>query len=428
MTYSQKHRRRFSGLTLTELLVVISIMVLVAGVMVPMMQPILKGQNQREAARTIRMYISGIQAQAVQKQRPYGVLFERASYAFSSPQKFASYRLYSVEQLPPYTGDDYDARAMITDGSNIGLPVNDGYLYALAEKSWAAPKQVSVGDHISFQYREPRYPISDMPRGIKLTFNGIESDFALFRFRCPNLVVCNEILRRYGGNRLQFQVFRQPRKTSEPPIDLPNGTVIDLSLSGFETDETDMARVYAPGAPRFRYFSETDFDPSTVQFDRDPKKDGKAIDDLPYPDTGNQLSVAYDVVVMFGADGGIDRVHYLSRYPTVPLFESVERPVLGSIHFMIGRSDKIGVDSRNELLISDQNIHSLPKSLGEANLADETNMWLTLTGHRIFTSPNAGIDPAINLPLAKSISSTDFARLVQEARQFTHTGQALGGR
>ena len=125
----QIRRRMRNGLTLTELLVVVSIIVLVTGVMVPLMKPVFEGQETREAARNISVFFASAKTRAIQKNRPVGVWIERASSQLLDPtfpvsdqdannpnnnippeKVFASYRMFIAEQPEPYTGDTQDAQ------------------------------------------------------------------------------------------------------------------------------------------------------------------------------------------------------------------------------------------------------------------------------------------------------------------------------
>ena len=83
MVEKQATARR--GLTLTELLVVVSIMVIVAGALVPMVQPLLKGRNPREAARQLNVMIAGAQARAMATGRSVGIWLERAAHEPNDP-------------------------------------------------------------------------------------------------------------------------------------------------------------------------------------------------------------------------------------------------------------------------------------------------------------------------------------------------------
>ena len=119
MTQPKNERRAARGLTLTELLVVIAIIVLVSGAMLPTIRPLLKGRNVREASRIVNVFFAGVQAQAIEKQRPMGVWLERAAHddvlngVPLQPNHYKVNKLYVAEQPAPYTGDSLDARARV---------------------------------------------------------------------------------------------------------------------------------------------------------------------------------------------------------------------------------------------------------------------------------------------------------------------------
>jgi hypothetical protein len=150
------------------------------------------------------------------------------------------------------------------------------------------------------------------------------------------------------------------------------------------------------------------------------------MDDFRYTTADGREWVGYDLVIMFSPDGGVDRVYFMSRYPDDPAMPSMDQPVLGPIHFMIGRSDRVAINSDNVSALSSTGVAA--NSLGEGNLLDTTNIWLTIADNRIFTSPNAGIVPEIRTPLNTNISLSQYAKIVRDARQLARTGQTMGGR
>ena len=88
------------GVTLVELLVVITIMMLLAAFVLPKFQLNSKTRKIREAARMINVYFGVARNRAVETGRPCGVMFQRLA---NQPSGAAT--LFQVEVPPPYAGD-----------------------------------------------------------------------------------------------------------------------------------------------------------------------------------------------------------------------------------------------------------------------------------------------------------------------------------
>ena len=96
------------GLTLVELLVVITIMMLLAAFVLPKFQLNSKTRKIREAARMINVYLGVARNRAVETGRPCGVMFQRLA---NQPRGAAM--LFQVEVPPLYAGDTMDARVRV---------------------------------------------------------------------------------------------------------------------------------------------------------------------------------------------------------------------------------------------------------------------------------------------------------------------------
>jgi len=93
------------GVTLIELLVVISILVLLAAVTIPNVKPAIEDRRARETARAVEAYLNRARIEAVERQRPVGVRFDRWK-----EQTDAAVSLTMVEMAPIYTGEDAAAQ------------------------------------------------------------------------------------------------------------------------------------------------------------------------------------------------------------------------------------------------------------------------------------------------------------------------------
>jgi hypothetical protein len=147
-----------------------------------------------------------------------------------------------------------------------------------------------------------------------------------------------------------------------------------------------------------------------------------------------EISPEYDIVIMFRPTGGIDRVYYVGHELAMLAFwESPQ----GMLRLLVARDDQIGRDVQGNFNIGppnwpthDLNVHG---PLGEANLRDQDNIWLSISTHtgRVQSSPNGDAfadaftgAPLVQLPLGPNVDARLF---VPNARRFVMTGQSLGG-
>jgi len=232
-----------TGLTLTELLVVISIIVLLAGVMVPMMQPFFAGQDLREAARSLNGFLSAAQAKAIRLGRPVGVWMQK------DPKQWGlCYQCFQAESPPAYSGDTEFARAMLfrlnpppptqPDFQLRYNPYND-----LAWYEARVPLADAVIGTQLLQHLMPSSPLISEYWGDEIRFNQRGPRLRLFRVVQDNAQL---LLRFYFLAHssdlpplsdpvplpVAFEVFRRPEITSHPPLILPVGATIDFSGYG----------------------------------------------------------------------------------------------------------------------------------------------------------------------------------------------------
>ena len=108
--------RNRRGLTLTELLVVVAILVTVTAVLAPLLTSSFEGREVREAARQVNAYFRQAQAKARELGRPVGVMIRRSPSTNSGPNNDFDfgYQLSLAEEPPPYTGVTSFARARVT--------------------------------------------------------------------------------------------------------------------------------------------------------------------------------------------------------------------------------------------------------------------------------------------------------------------------
>lgn len=230
------------GITLLELLVVMLILLMVTAAAIPIIAPAMQNRQMREATRLVTSFMGAAKARAVQTGRPVGVVIER-----ENGQAFA-FRMAQVEVPPPYSGDVINSRATIagfTPGAlslgraNAITPFQQWFT-ATIDPAELNHRMVKVGDTIQLGSQGYIYTVlgPDEPVGANPP-DGV----------CDNstLEICYLSPTAFAG-KVQFpwlnaaplptpqpatyQIFRQPVRTSSPPLQLPEGIVFDLSVSG----------------------------------------------------------------------------------------------------------------------------------------------------------------------------------------------------
>jgi prepilin-type N-terminal cleavage/methylation domain-containing protein len=202
MRQPSEHRR---GMTLVELLTVITIMTILIAVAIPVMRPALKDRKLREASRMLNTYIALAKAKATETGRAHGIWIQR-----DANNSNASYQIFLAETPVPFAGDYVSATAeMVESTTDPG--------YANVAKISDIQGLIQQYDFIRFNFRGPRYQITNVKAGppVEVTFQA-PSGYSL-----PPAV-----------EKLSFQVFRKPVALTTQPLTLPTGTVIDLGYSG----------------------------------------------------------------------------------------------------------------------------------------------------------------------------------------------------
>ncbi len=255
------------GVTLVELLVVISIIMILTVAVLPTMKPAAESRRIREAARAVNVFLSTARNRAIATSKPCGVIFERTEV----DGRFCTV-LYQAETPPPYAGDFVDSRMYL---GNETAWLSKQFKISPNATIDPPPGMIMAGDELQLNYQGYRWIISRRS-GSQLSFDSAGRPFPPF---APLYAT------------LPFQVFRQPLKTAAEPLQLPAGVVVDLQYSGTYTA------------------------PSLFRKPDDPD------------DPGDEYKVIKTVKVVFAADGSLGRcfwgtdASFAIRYgtPTEPL-------------------------------------------------------------------------------------------------------------
>lgn len=369
------------GVTLIELMVVLTIMLMVTAAAIPIMIPAMQNRRMREASRLVSSYISGARARAIETGRPVGVMFERFN-----GQPF-SMNLSYVEVPQPYGGDTTASRIFFnppwqvrdTTGVVIGSLSQVGFF---PPTDPVTITQIRYGDLVRFDYKGPTYVIAAiMPpliwdavggswfiqsntfptpdpnavgRPVPLPTQALPSPapapVGWFLFRADGFPFVPPAA--YIANGVSFQIYRQPLRSSAAPMQMPEGSVVDLAASGVGLGNS---------------FS-----------------------------NAFTTAVTFNPVITFSPTGAVD-------YVGVPTLTRPNNPIF----FLVGRRDLMPDASKTGF---DENMYDA------ISLQHLSNFWVSIgyqTGHVSVTEN-----------MAAGRAAADFAN----ARQFARTGQSVGGR
>lgn len=382
------NRRR--GLTLLELLVVITIMLILLAVMLPRLRPMMEQRRVREAARTVSVFFGAARSRAMETGRPVGVAIERLKI-----QPDAAVTLRMVEEPPLYAGDVIGARVRVR---RLATTNRFQVLFATPGDVAAMLTQVvpvHVGDQVRFEYQavpyrvlgldmnmdgspdadpdnvigDPGFAVGVNPVVMLVELDAAEGVVPAWPAATPNAPWPPQG-NGVGSRRLAFQITRRPQPTAAAPVRLPGRTVIDLTASG-----TDSMALTGPPL-------------GFVPVDKDAGTSG--------------VQDPSSVIVMFNPDGRVSTVYY----------QDTPRALTEVLYFLVGRWERMPAESGGPPLAED----------GLYNWQDITNFWIVI-------NPNTGL--VLSAPLlgdtvaatgVKSPSSLVVAR--DDARNM----RGIGGR
>ncbi len=398
------------GVTLLEVLVVVTIMLILLAVMVPRLRPMMEQRRIREASRIASGVFYAARSRAMETGRPVGVALERLP---SQPE--ACITLKIVEEPPPYAGDILGAKARVRRLGNSSLyQVQFNPVEVANMLTQTLP--VMVGDFITFESQGGPYRVAG--RGIRYRVLGLDQNgdelpdggpddllfkstkfdskigdkdffdksYPVFDFRRaypPSAVLLVELVdvaetpwpetpdarapfppapNGIGSHPVSFQIYRQPESFGAMPARLPSGTVIDLASSGTDS----MALQGAPPA-----FIPTDHDVATSEIeDRAP------------------------VVIVFSPDSRISRVIHDRQRIVVSrnggrarVIERRQEAVTEPVYFLIGRWERMPA------------VASTPR--GQPLAEDNLYNWQDLTNFWLVVNPNTGL--AVVTPLSGDV-------------------------
>lgn len=203
------------GVTLVELLVVISIIMLLVGVAVQAMGPTLEGRRGRETGRAVNIYFGSARARALETGRPCGVMIVR-----DKDRPGCSMKLEQVEVPPSYSGETLGATAQV---QRTGSPDDTPATVEATLTGGFNAGLVDDGDLVQFNHQGPLYEIVGPPGGT-LTLQIDVSEGQLLPWPPDGSL----------SEPVPYVIFRRPMKSFAEPLTLPAAAVIDLEASGID--------------------------------------------------------------------------------------------------------------------------------------------------------------------------------------------------
>jgi len=413
--------RSRQGFTLLELLVVILIMLMLTGLAIPVIAPALANRQQREAARAVNAFIGGARERAIALGRPVGIKLER----FAGQPDICTTLSY-VEVPPPYSGDTLDARLAVVITNVIRhQPTADLALVQLRAFEQAAftltldIKQVRKFDSLQLNYHGRTYRIigpdaapgdgliDAMPLELETTVpmstvvriqnpNGSVYDTTMaLPFLNANAQGFNSDLAPSHPYRI---VDRLPVRSTGDPLELPEGTVIDLNFSGLDGFSLFPRRnnVY-PNDPHYD-------DPSNLN-------------DGPVP-----VATVSQLYLMFSPSGGLDRVWLAADLNANDYPDGVFGPLPpnGQVYLLVGKRELV----RRDLYTLDPDITD-PNAI-HFNWQDLSSIWVTVN-HR--TGLVTSVENSVANPWPPQTGETvPITSRLRQARLLAHEAHSMGGR
>lgn len=458
--------RLSSGLTLIELLVVIIILTTLVSAAIPIMAPSNDDRRLREASRSVNAFISAAQMKAVQLQRPVGVALKRLSQDTGSDARVphddsaVAIELYYVEQPAPYRGFDRTSAAMVARHTNVnkvgqvmigfvvrgnaseldGLPVGwdaelfppnlvrpgdvieiDGTRYRLLAPTTDNSNRVRLDNRSQQFYEQVNAANTVFIEAVPLNDTGqmlnVEYDFDGRRMR--DFPVGTAPVAPFWTHPAPYKILRQPMPTSAEPLQMPEGTAIDLRASG-QTIEFEGTGVNATAAGLF-------YNP-----------------DVPSPNQANGVNNSDPIIVMFTPEGSIERVRFNQKNvaigtPASPAPDNIyDGRTVSNIYLLVGRrqnapppaiTDDPTLNAADMNGKTDQQMQEMKRPvnwlLGESR-------WIVIGSQsgRVVTVENAFVDPRALANQYPPPVPLDVlrARQIHAAREFAREMAQTGGR
>lgn len=434
------------GMTLVELLVVLAVVTVLAGIALPGVKGTLREQRVKRAASQVQAFIEDARARAIASGGG-GVIIDRIGSA-NIGERSQAIRMRLAKVPPPYSGDTGLAKCTVlvrrvqptapTTLPNDSAQLDEISLWFdatavqmrrsaadLIEDPPITPTLINIGDvvhlgdaglplRITGIFRgtnalaanfDPGGPPTEFPQA-EVTAGTIGN----FTVALVERVEPNTNMRRYHRQPTSFVVHRRPRPAIAMPANLPEGTSIDLTVSGIGRHGNEFSPMEISG-----------------NYVRPNASDALAAPLNPYSsvDPSNPtLRYEYQSIwIMFGSRGEVTEV-YSSVTPTtppririgntvtpavVPVLAPI--PVTGDIHFLVGRAGQVKTNPTEQLEDDDPDPFADEAKDGRTPLLDPDSVWVTIKSRSGEVLASPWTEPFVAAPAATVTDANHRTRL-----------------
>jgi len=383
-TSSSTQRR--SGFTLIEILVTLFILMILTSIALPMTRNIIRDQRNARAAQIVLSFIDSARNQAIAENREMGVIFDR--FTSTGFGRSASVQIRQLRGLPPYTGENTKARAVLIHHPTLGWPhitntneVNaagfspiDSQLLLLSAEILAdgsrdpSTAPIRTGDRLELPggrlvtirtiTREP--PITPLSR-IIVSFNPHEPlDSTTLATSLSARAHPRPLRVASTPQQVPYAIHRMPLISNSRTVSLPRGTAIDFNYSGFGVRGSEFQ-----------------------------------------PDLANDATVASAISIYFDGKGRISRVGNSAGGYIMPV---------SPLYFCLGDLDGIRPD---DLFADDRRTR--------ANLRRPNSSWIVLNP----ATGRVSASPLVPPPADSLFTAANLGSLIEQSRQLAFVGDTL---
>jgi prepilin-type N-terminal cleavage/methylation domain-containing protein len=304
-----------AGMTLVELLVVVSILVLLSAVVLPNLAGREGGRAVQLASTNVSAQFAKAQSVAISRKGSHGI------WLTPLPNNAAAcVDLYSSDVPDPYRGDTFDAKFTVAPSPSWSfatlVATPSGCAASLATATFG--NFANAGNLIQFNEAGPRYDF-------RFNTPGSPGMFAVLR-PTANQTSGNSIWPAPPPAAHRFAIYRLPTRAGQP-LTLPQGVAIDMAWSGVATQRFGTV-VAAPGSPVLGGDGQATAPPG---------------DDWTFDPAYQSASVVGSpatVVTMYDAAGSLAEMCYIANASSASTTRFFPQ---GPIYLLVGRVDRCGL-------------------------------------------------------------------------------------